>query len=464
MSAAEQRRDVVAQRTFKWPMSTPALVVILDKSPNAAINFAFIMSFSSKFYHLFGLVDPYKEFVLMDRTHKLLALRAVFFGISVIGFIIYAAFAFSSYFSTPEQSDLSVERIFPSSPPVALFQFSIGIPFDASTRDPLFPTVYRSPFSTTLTQPSVAPYRSSSSVPPNLAVPGNRFVYEIYTFPVYGTVDAQTSTSTVLYFEPCKYVNAYGFPLLFIVGSPDTAKYANLEVTKYSDKDYRVSQPGLSTEFLLLYDDFNQAGPEIAVSLSLVKSVSSSGHVIYNASIFGPPSLSPPTRNLLANDQRQRTIAITIRPMVNVVTYSPKNILNLLGSLAGIFPLIVSIGGIAASMMWSKLGPQNTASSEGGKSAVELNVVRVARSNDASQIEGRAASEVQVPPATNSGQQVEAAVQLNDTKVARSNDASQIEGRAASEVQVPPATNSGQQVEAAVQLNDTKVAIANDAS
>ena len=212
--------------------------------------------------------------------------------------------------------------------------------------------------------------------------------------------------------------------MLFIDGPPDTAKYANLEVTKYSDKDYRVSEPGLSTEFLLLYDDFNQAGPEIAISLSLVKYVSSSGHVIYNASIFGPPLLSPPTRNLLANDQRQRTIAITLRPMVNVVTYSAKNILSLLGSLTGIFPLIVSIGGIVASMMWSKLGPQNTASLEGGKSAVELNVVRVARSNDASQIEGRAASEVQVPPATNSGQQVEAAVQLNDTKVAIAKDAS----------------------------------------
>jgi len=110
----------------------------------------------------------------------------------------------------------------------------------------------------------------------------------------------------------------------------------------------------------LLYDDFNQAGPEIAISLSLVKYVSSAGRVIYNASIFGPPSLSPPTRNtrLLANVQQQRTIAIRLRPMVNVVTNSPKNILNLLYCLAGIFPLIVSIGGIVASMMWSKFGPQ----------------------------------------------------------------------------------------------------------
>ncbi len=166
-----------------------------------------------------------------------------------------------------------------------------------------------------------------------------------------------------------------------------------------------------------MYDDFNQAGSKIAISLSLVKYVSSAGRVIYNASIFGPPSLSPPTRNTrFVGLLQQRTIAITLRPMVNVVTNSPKNILTLLGSLAGIFPLIASIGGIVASMMWSKFGPQNT-SLEGGKSALELNVVKVAISNDASQIERRAASEIQVPSATNSGQQVEAGVELNGNKV-----------------------------------------------
>jgi len=56
---------------------------------------------------------------------------------------------------------------------------------------------------------------------------------------------------------------------------------------------------------------------------------------------------------------------------------------------------------------------------------LELNVVKVAISNDASQIERRAASEIQVPSATNSGRQVEAGVELNGNKVAISNDASQ---------------------------------------
>jgi len=327
---------------------------------------------SSMFFHLFGLIDPYKEFVLMERSRKLLVLRAVLFFTCIIGFIVYAAFAFSSYVGTPEPSDLSAEKQFPGNK--ALFQFSFGIPVDATTRDPIWPTTYTSPFSSTLTVGTVTPYPSTSSVPPPIVIPGNKFVYQIYTFPVYGTVDATTLTSTLLYFQPCKYYCSYNFPLLFFVGAPDTAKYDSLLVTRHSPQDYRVSQPGSSTQFLLLYDNFNANGPEISISLTLAKFVSSAGVSTYNASIVGAPSLSPPTRipydiayNLPAA-QPQRTIAITVQPTVDVVTNSPKNILNLLGSIAGIFPLIVSVGGIVSSIIWSKFGPQNTGSSEELKS------------------------------------------------------------------------------------------------
>jgi hypothetical protein len=318
------------------------------------------MPFSSKFYHLLSLVDPFKEFVELERSRQLLSLRAVIFLVCCIGWVVYAAFTASIYIYTPEPSQLSVERIFPSSPPTALFQISIGLPLSASTRDPLHPTKYVSPFSTTLTEKIVSPYDAASAVPASLNIPSNTVVYQIYSFPVYGTVDKFTSTSTILYFEPCKYTNLYGLPLFFSVGDAQAAKNPNLLVTKFSDYDYRVSQPGSPTEFVLMYDDFDGDGTEIGIDLVLEKTVSSKMDVIYNASIFGPPAYSPPTRAypVGALQKQQRSIAITIKPIVSVLTYSQKNILTLLGAIAGIFPVILSVGGIISGMIWSKLGSQ----------------------------------------------------------------------------------------------------------
>lgn len=339
------------------------------------------MPCSAKFYELLGLIDPYKEFVQMERSRALLVLRTFMLSFGVIGFIAYSAFAVLSFVTTPEPSDLSVTRIFPSKPPQALLQFSFGIPLDGSSSDPMYPTRYTSPFSTTLTLNNVTSYKASSRVPTFLNIPGNTFAYEIYTFPVYGTLDANTLTSTILYFEPPKYTNVYNFPILFFVGPPSTAKYSNLEVTYHSPRDYRVSQPGNPTEFTLIYGDFNDKGPEIAISLVLSKFVTSNDDVTYNASIFGLPSLSADTRVQVVLYPapmvlKQRTISVTIDPIVNVINQSPKNILSFVGSIAGIFPLFLSIGGILCSIIWSQLGRQNTGSSNEEGPKVLMNAIK----------------------------------------------------------------------------------------
>jgi hypothetical protein len=333
------------------------------------------MAFSSKFFELFGLIDPYKEFVELQRSRALLAIRAAALIICSICFLVYVVFTCILYANTPQPSQLSIERIIPSDPPQALFQFSIALPLTLSTRDPLFPTSYISPFSSTLTKGKVDSYVSRSRTP-ELETPSNTFDYEIFTFPVYGTVDGTTSTSTLLYFEPCRFKNFLNFPVLFFVGPPSSLRVENLEAKQHSDRDFRVTESGSSTEFVLLFDNFNGYGPEISIELVLQKTVSSTSDVTYNASIFAPPSYSPPTRG--GDFSQQRTIAITVKPTVNVVTYSPRNILALLGSLAGIFPVMVSVGGIVSSMIWSKVGPQKSERSKAevaAADATELNVV-----------------------------------------------------------------------------------------
>jgi hypothetical protein len=188
----------------------------------------------SKFYDLFSKIDPYKEFVVKASPRALLALRAAALSIASCTFLVYLAFAVLSYVNTPLPSELSVERIVPSDPPKALFQFSIALPVDFTTCDPLFPTKYTTPFSKTLVPKQVSPYRAASAIPAELQIPDNTFTYEVYTFPVYGTIDEKTSSSTLLYFEPCKYSNSVNFPLMFFVGAASSPKAEKLQVSPAS--------------------------------------------------------------------------------------------------------------------------------------------------------------------------------------------------------------------------------------
>lgn len=341
------------------------------------------MPTTSKCYEFLGLIDPYKEFVLVERLPALLLLRTFMLILCGIGFIVYAAFAVLSFALTPDPTDLFVTRIFPSKPPQALFQFSFGIPVDGSIPDFLYPTRYISPFSDTLTSKRVMPYLSRSRVPKNLNIPDNTMTYQIFTFPVYGTLDANTSSSIILLFEPLKYTNDFNFPLLFFVGPPSTKQYSNLDVQQFSPRDYRVSLPGNPTQFVLIFEDFNDRGQEIAISLVLSKFVSSKDEVTYNASIFGAPSLSAASRALGAVDQegrpipqKQRTISVSINPVVNVINHSPKNILAFVGSVVGIFPLILGTGGIFCSIIWSQFGRKNKDSFDGEGGKVAMNAIQ----------------------------------------------------------------------------------------
>ncbi len=109
----------------------------------------------------------------------------------------------------------------------------------------------------------------------------------------------------------------------------------------------------------MIYDSFNDFGQEIGIELVLKKTVSSTSNVTYRASIFAPPAISASTRNNAVGGQlvtapRQRTIAVTVKPDVDVETFAPRNILAFVGSIAGILPVFISLGGIICSVIWSR--------------------------------------------------------------------------------------------------------------
>jgi len=195
-------------------------------------------------------------------------------------------------------------------------------------------------------------------------------------------LDANTLSSIILLFEPLKYANDFNFPLLFFVGPPSTKQYSNLDVQQFSPRDYRVSIPGDPTQFVLIFEDFNDRGQEIAISLVLSKFVSSKDEVTYNASIFGPPSLSASSRGGAFDAEgrpiplKQRTISVSINPVVNVINQSPRNILAFVGSVVGIFPLFLSTGGIICSIIWSQFGRKNKDSFDGEGGKVAMNSIQ----------------------------------------------------------------------------------------
>ena len=316
---------------------------------------------SSKLLNLLSF--PYREFAQVERSRQLLVIHAAAFCLSVLGFFAYVAFSTSIYLRSPEPSQLSVEKIYPSNPPKVLFEFSILIPWNGTTCDPSYPTEYRSPFSNTLTLLPKSPYFVKGNVPKSLNSPFSPFYYHCYTFPVYGTVDADTFKSTLLIFHPCSYSNLYGFPLLFSVHNVTASppRFKDLQVTQLSNEDFIVTETAASAEsaeFITMYDDFDTPGPDISLELLLEKKVSSSYVVSYHASIFSPPSYSPQSSRIFF--PKQRSLTITTKPAASVITYSPKNIFSFIGALGGIMPVLLTLGGFISSCIWSRFGSKHT--------------------------------------------------------------------------------------------------------
>ena len=313
----------------------------------------------SKLSDLWNTIDPYKTFAPLEKHQKLNALQMGALSICSIFFFVYVGFSIDVYAKTPEPSKVTFDRAFPSTPPTALFQFTVMLPETGTLKNPEFPTKYSSPYSDVLTPKTVVPYKFNMILqgnPPGGGVP-EKVEYTAYTFPVFGTVDPKTLSSTLLFFKPAQYINSIPYPLVFSVGPPDVV-FSSLDVKVFGDlssPDILVTDPNSSSQLIIMVDDFNGDGPEISIELSLEKRIGSDSQVNYKAELFAPPSYSPRSKT---SKGEQRILTITVKPNVNTIAFTPKNVLAFLGSIGGIFPIFVTAGGIIASLIWLRMEPK----------------------------------------------------------------------------------------------------------
>jgi hypothetical protein len=338
------------------------------------VRFPSEMALLEKSIDLFKLIDPFKQFALLERPQKLLALRAGVFVVVIVLFALYAAINSIIYSNTPEPSELTVETI-PSGQRKQLLEFTIMIPMNGSDffpSDP-FETTYFSPLSKTLTVQKVAPQYKKMRIPEVFTA--YRFlIYECYTFPVYGTLDPVTQSSTILNFMVARHKNINLFPVLFSINDDSSTRLRDLDfeqVFHAANNDmfpvYRIYQPGSSVTAVAFFEDFSRAGPEISIEVSLAKTVTSSNVELYK-SMFAPPTYSPKTivpPPPLAKQPNQRAIVVSIRPTVQVITFKPRNVFTLIGSITGVYPAFIGIAGAICGFIWSRIsqderGPDET--------------------------------------------------------------------------------------------------------
>ncbi len=305
-----------------------------------------------KFLEYFASIDPYKEFSQLPRSHQLVALHAKVFCISLIGFFVYVGFSVHVYASTPEASEQTSSSILASSSSTkVLFKLSISVPTNFSECNPYYPQTSYLPHDNFLT-------KVASSFP--LFTGDLELNYDVYPFPVYGTVDSVSGSSTILVFRPCQLLTT--FPEKYAEISPLFISLYTDSCSLRSERICNVFGDFLYGSASHVYMNLNlsQGGGPIGVDLSLRKNVSSAGVATYNVSFSGPPSYSP----LFTDKQsKQQTIIVTIQPSVTVTTYSPKSILSLLGSISGIFSAFMAISGVISAMIWSRFGVQQVSSS-----------------------------------------------------------------------------------------------------
>jgi len=196
--------------------------------------------------------------------------------------------------------------------------------------------------------------------------------YEVYPFPVYGTVSS--GSQTILVLNPCQRLaspevqNVHKiFPLIVSLHTD----YCSLNSETICNIFGSGQVDGIETRNRVdLFLNLSEGGSPVGLDLVLSQNVSSAGNTTFNVGFAGTPSYTP----LYANKQlkQQQTIVINIQRDVTVTTYSPKSILSLLGSLSGIFSAFMAISGVISSMIWSRFGVKQDGRSMVGGDAVTV--------------------------------------------------------------------------------------------
>ncbi len=131
----------------------------------------------------------------------------------------------------------------------------------------------------------------------------------------------------------------------------------------------RIYEPENPVTAVAMFEDFSSsAGPEISIEVTLSKTVTSANVELYK-SMFAPPTYSPKTivPPPPGSQPNQRSMVVHIRPTVQVITFSQRNVLTLIGSIAGVYPAFMAIAGVICGFNWSRISQ-----GEQDQTAVEL--------------------------------------------------------------------------------------------
>jgi hypothetical protein len=376
---------------------------------------------ASKVLDLFTPVDPLIEYVPVKIPRDLVVLHFKVTILSVASFLCFALYSTYVFVLSPVPADLTSEIVFANTTKSALFQFSVSTLEDAVTCNfgPLSPFPGAvippppSPHSRMLFQepigpPPPAPAPPSATIEDQYFFPLNNkmvrdpeklktkisyaqdgppspsqggpppIVFDSYKFPVFGTMDAQSLTSFVVVFNACPslQVPLSGLPVVLSVSSNVDHDYESLTVkfpdpTKFIDAQVVADPNGDDVDFSsCLFYFSSTVGAIQSIDISLVKTVYGR-RVKYSAALNCPPKFIPPPFSFFGDAKTQRIVAV-VSPYVTVITYNDKNIPAFVGSLLGLFPIFLLIGGKVSSWIDSYKKSKQTV--EDGISMTETQV------------------------------------------------------------------------------------------
>ena len=285
----------------------------------------------SKIIDLFTEVDPFIEYIPKERTRSLVLLHFNISILSVLGFLAYAAFSTLLFLSTPEPSEYSNNVIYSNMTNEPIFQVIIG-KYGNGFVCPNIPNYWLPTNDLT----------NKNTITKNIIF--NSFIssgqnWDVYQFPIFGTIDAKYGTSYITLLNICSGANNDPGPIYLVISKNPTQLYNNNELFNEND-------PSLIS-YIIQPDVYQNSPPMINLEFNLKKTVSSNGNVKYDVSSnnvvkyvpspFGKSSTDPYATNA-------RQILLTINPTITVLTFKQKNIFTFIGSVVGIFPLFMLIG------------------------------------------------------------------------------------------------------------------------
>jgi hypothetical protein len=301
---------------------------------------------SPKILESFADVDPFVEFTPKSRSSGIIKLHLHISILSIALFLIYSGFSLYSFIMTPDPSESSQVVLLSDKQTDPMFQINVltirsqgSIPCQLEFVQPFDGNLARDPKSFTATIKAIKGNESTI----------NDFPLTCRKYLVYGSVDSKTSTSYFL-----KVVNKASCSPLFIISlssdaSSDITGYVLEEPT--ATRRAMLSHPNPK---VLVYEAiFNNNEPStINVDVLVRKTEFALGGTQYEVSFNGPPKYVPDP--LQSGSNLDPSLLLSVSPVVSVLSYKPKNVLAMLGSIGGLFPFFLFLGGFAASKLQSR--------------------------------------------------------------------------------------------------------------